>query len=110
MERATDEYTIKTVDDKENTIKLYKYLTPRESQQIMNLLVQNGKYNSKSEDLDIDAKNLFEFRIKLAETYYAKSNEVKFEDLDNGSLMEVIEPKLDTFLGKFNSGLQVGNN
>lgn len=109
MERATDTVKVKTLDGKEVEVKLYTFLGFRQSQQLFSKLMKGNKVSANTEDMSIDGENLSELMISLAEAYWADKN-YSIDEIENESLQGVIEPKLDSFLRKFGTGLQMGNN
>jgi hypothetical protein len=108
MERITETVKVKGLDGKEIEVRLYKYVPFRQSQSLLSELTNGSKFNSTSQDMDIDGEKLMNFIVKLAEVYWADKN-VSLDDVENESLMEVIEPKLKSFLGKLGAGLEMGN-
>ena len=109
MERATEAVKVKTLAGNEAEVLLYKFLPYRKSQQLFAKLVKGNKLGASTKDISVDGEAFSDMMIELAEAYWADKN-LSIDDIETESLQGVIEPKLESFLGKFGAGLQVGNN
>ncbi len=109
MERLTETVKVKLLDGNEAEIKLYKLASMRETKEITKVLFGDTKVSQKNDDIEISPENYFNAVLKLAEIYWADKN-YKIDDVVDESLMEVIEPKLDSFLKGTRKGTNLGNN
>jgi len=99
MESATEKVKVLCIDGEEKEVLIYKYLSFRKKQQIINKLTEGLKINSnQKEDIEIDAAKGMHVFGDLAEAIWADKN-VKLDDVEGESLYKLLTERFDTFLG-----------
>jgi hypothetical protein len=106
--RTTETVKVKLVDGSDKEVMIYKYITFREEQKIIQTLIEGQKIKD-AKDIEIDGAKGMRVIEMLADMIWADKN-ISLEEVEASSLMEVMSGKFDTFLGKFGFTAKTGDN
>lgn len=111
VEMPTDKVKLKLIDGQEAEVLLYKKITYRQKQDVINALLEKIKIgkNTKIEDVEFEAPVIWSVMDKFVGYIWADKN-FTVNDIDVDSLTDEVMPRFNSVLGSLGFRAEAGNN
>lgn len=109
IEPLTEEVEVLLINGETRKVRIKKYLSARERDQVLNKLTEGIKIRSGQKEFDLDAARGMSIFSELAEKIWYDKN-TSLDDVEGESLQNVISERFSSFLGRSGFSVEIPDN